>query len=230
MSKVVNYSALRKRLQKEGEVPPWFTTAGLQLFYEKYSYNNETVKSRFKTIAETMAKHAPVVYPSWWSEDIYTRDKNWEEVFFNIMWDGYVSCSTPMLANAGLRKRGTTVSCSSGYVGNNLFDRYDTVTEASILTKHSHGTSYSVDDWPCEGQELARGRRSDFSPTRRVWSDVARMQRSGIRDVCPSPLEGEGVGRGGAAASIGGGVVFSLRLASLRMGVTPPFQSRCFAP
>ena len=34
------------------------------------------------------------------------------------------------------------------------------------------------------GQELARGRRSDFSPTRRVWSDVARMQRSGIRDVC----------------------------------------------
>lgn len=159
-SKVVNYSALRKRLQKEGEVPSWFTTAGLQLFYEKYSWQNETVKSRFTTIAKTMAQHAPKEYPDWWEQDVYTKGTTWEQAFFNIMWEGFVSCSTPMLANAGLRKRGTTVSCSSGYVGNNLFDRYDSVTEASILTKHSHGTSYSIDDWPSEGTELSRGGNS----------------------------------------------------------------------
>ena len=159
-SKVVNYSALRKRLQKEGEVPLWFTTAGLQLFYEKYSYENETVKSRFKTIAKTMAQHAPKDYPEWWSSDSYTNGLDWETVFFKVLWDGFISCSTPMLANAGIRKRGTTVSCSSGYVGNNLFDRYDTVTEAAVLTKHSHGTSYSIDDWPSEGTPLPRGGHS----------------------------------------------------------------------
>jgi ribonucleoside-diphosphate reductase alpha chain len=158
--KLINYSNLRKDLQSKGEIPEWFTTAGTQLFYEKYSYQNETVKSRFKSVAKAMAQHAPKVYPSWWETDKYTCGKTWEEVFFSTLWDGYISCSTPMLANAGIRKRGTTVSCAGGYVGNNLFDRYNAITEAAVLTKHSHGTSYSVDHWPAEGDKLKRGGRS----------------------------------------------------------------------
>lgn len=157
---MINYSNLRKDLQSKGEIPEWFTTAGTQLFYEKYSYQNETVKSRFKSVAKAMAQHAPKVYPSWWETDKYTCGKTWEEVFFSTLWDGYISCSTPMLANAGIRKRGTTVSCAGGYVGNNLFDRYNAITEAAVLTKHSHGTSYSVDHWPAEGDKLKRGGRS----------------------------------------------------------------------
>lgn len=157
---MINYSNLRKDLQSKGEIPEWFTTAGTQLFYEKYSYHNETVKSRFKSVAKAMAQHAPKVYPSWWETDKYTCGKTWEEVFFSTLWDGYISCSTPMLANAGIRKRGTTVSCAGGYVGNNLFDRYNAITEAAVLTKHSHGTSYSVDHWPAEGDKLKRGGRS----------------------------------------------------------------------
>ncbi len=159
MSKL-DYSKLRKQLQKEGEVPSWYTTAGLQLFYEKYSWEQETVKSRMTSIANTMAKHSPKVYPDWWEEDPYTKGKNWEQVFFNTLWDGFISPSTPMMANAGLRKRGTTVSCAGGVVGDNLFDRYDAITEAAVLTKHSHGTSYSVDSWPSEGTKLKRGGRS----------------------------------------------------------------------
>lgn len=157
---MIDYSALRKDLQSKGEIPEWFTTAGTQLFYEKYSFKNETVKSRFKGVAKAVGQHAPAIYPSWWEEDIYTKGKSWEEVFFNTLWDGYISCSTPMLANAGIRERGTTVSCAGGYVGNNLFDRYNAITEAAVLTKHSHGTSYSVDHWPAEGDKLKRGGRS----------------------------------------------------------------------
>lgn len=156
----LDYSKLRKQLQKEGEVPSWYTTAGLQLFYEKYSWQEETVKSRMTSIAETMAKHAPKEYPEWWEEDTYTKGKSWKEVFFNSLWDGFISPSTPMMGNAGIRKRGTTVSCSGGVVGNNLFDRYDAITEAAVLTKHSHGTSYSIDAWPAEGTKLSRGGRS----------------------------------------------------------------------
>lgn len=157
---MIDYSALRKDLQSKGEVPEWFTTAGTQLFYEKYSYQNETVKSRFKTVAKALAQHAPKVYPSWWDSDNYTFLKTWEDVFFDVLWDGYVSCSTPLLANGGIRQRGTTVSCAGGYVGNNLFDRYNAITEAAVLTKHSHGTSYSIDHWPAEGDKLKRGGRS----------------------------------------------------------------------
>lgn len=156
MSKI-DYSKLRKKLQKEGEVPEWYTTQGLQLFYEKYSHNEETVKSRLMTIAETLAKHAPENYPDWWNEDKYTKGKTWQGVFFCAMWDCFISPSTPLMANGGIRKRGTTVACSGGYLGNNLYDRYNVVTEAAILTKHSHGTSYSFDDWPCEGTKLPRG-------------------------------------------------------------------------
>ena len=157
---MINYSEMRKTQQAVGEVPEWFTTGGLQLFHNKYAYKGESVKSRFKGVAKAMAQHAPKVYPEWWSTDPYTVGKTWEEAFFSTMWDGFISCSTPLLANGGLRKRGTTVSCAGGYLGNNLFDRYNAITEAAILTKHSHGTSYSIDHWPHEGAELRRGGRS----------------------------------------------------------------------
>lgn len=153
----VDYSTLRKRLQEIGEAPEWYTTAGIQLFYEKYSFEEETPKSRYESIAKAMAQHAPSVKPDWWETDSFTKGLSWEEVFFKSLWEGFISPSTPLLANGGIRKRGTTVSCAGGNVGNNLFDRYNAVTEAAILTKHSHGTSYSIDDWPAEGEPLRRG-------------------------------------------------------------------------
>ena len=152
-----DYSAIRKKLQEQGEVPSWFTTGGYQLFSKKYAYKGETVKSRFLSIAKALAQHAPKVYPEWWSTDSYTQGKDWEQVFFDVLWDNYICSSTPLYANGGLRKRGTTVSCAGGNVGDNLFDRYNAITEAAILTKHSHGTSYSINDWPCEGEALPRG-------------------------------------------------------------------------
>lgn len=156
----VDYSTLRKRLQEIGEAPEWYTTAGIQLFYEKYSFEEETPKSRYESIAKAMAQHAPSVKPDWWETDSFTKGLSWEEVFFKSLWEGFISPSTPLLANGGIRKRGTTVSCAGGNVGNNLFDRYNAVTEAAILTKHSHGTSYSIDDWPAEGEPLRRGGHS----------------------------------------------------------------------
>lgn len=155
-----DYSTIRKELQAIGEVPQWFTTGGYQLFDQKYAYKGETVRSRFRSIAKAMAKHAPKDFPAVWNECEYTRGKSYEDAFFNAMWDGYISCSTPLLANGGLRKRGTTVSCAGSYMGNNLYDRYNVITEAAVLTKHSHGTSVCIDDWPHEGAPLKRGGHS----------------------------------------------------------------------
>lgn len=157
---MIDYSKLNKKAIKEGESPEWFTSGGYQLFMEKYSWQKESPKSRLKTIAKMLASHAPSVYPDWWETDPYTQGKTYEEVFFNTTWDQFISYSTPLLGNGGLRKRGTTVSCAGGLLDNNLFDRYNVMTEAAILTKHSHGTSYSIDNWPAEGEPLARGGRS----------------------------------------------------------------------
>lgn len=158
---MINYSTKRKHLQAIGEVPMWYTTGGQQLFDEKYAWQGETVRSRFRSVAKMLASHAPKTYPEWWNLDPYTAGRDWEEVFFATMWDGFVSPSTPLLANGGLRKRGTTVSCAGGYMPNSLAARYNIITEAAVLTKHSHGTSYSIGDWPHEGAPLARGGRSN---------------------------------------------------------------------
>lgn len=157
---MINYSKLRKDQIITRDCPPWYTTGGIQLFYEKYSWEGETVRQAFQRVASALAQHAPKTYPSWWHEDIYTFGKTWEDVFFQVMWDGLVSPSTPLLANGGLRKRGTTVACAGSYVGNNLYDRYNAMTEAAILTKHGHGTSCSIDHWPAEGDKLNRGGNS----------------------------------------------------------------------
>lgn len=193
---MINFSEMRKRQQEEGECPSWFTTGGLQLFHNKYAYKGETVKSRFKSVAKAMAQHAPKVYPEWWDTDRYTAGKDWEQVFFNAMWEGFISCSTPLLANGGIRSRGTTVSCAGGYVGNNLFDRYNAITEAAILTKHSHGTSYSIDHWPAEGDKLRRGGNSmgtmpivnDFID---VMEDVTQGSRRGSLAYSMRPQHGD---------------------------------------
>ncbi|UAV84604.1 ribonucleotide reductase of class Ia (aerobic), alpha subunit [Pseudomonas phage PHB09] len=192
---MIDYSALRKKQIEEGVCPPWYTTGGIQLFYDKYSYNNETVKSRFRTVAQAMAKHAPEVYPEWWNTNPYWDGKSWEDAFFQTMWDGFISPSTPLLANGGIRKRGTTVSCAGGNVGNNLFDRYDFLTEAAILTKHSHGTSYCLDDWPAEGDKIRGGRSQGLMPLIRdiinVMEEVAQGPRRGSCAYSVRPQHGD---------------------------------------
>lgn len=192
---MIDYSTLRKQQIEDGVCPPWYTTGGIQLFYDKYSYNNETVKSRFRTVAQAMAKHAPEVYPEWWNTNPYWSGKTWEDAFFQTMWDGFISPSTPLLANGGIRKRGTTVSCAGGNVGNNLFDRYDFLTEAAILTKHSHGTSYCLDDWPAEGDKIRGGRSQGLMPLIRdiinVMEEVAQGPRRGSCAYSVRPQHGD---------------------------------------
>lgn len=155
----MDYSRKRKDLQKKGLAPEWFTTGGYQLLHKNYLSKGETPRDRYRSIAFALAQHMPLVYPDWWSHDTYTAGKTYEEVFFNSMWDGYISPSTPLLSNGGNRKKGTTVSCAGGLIDNNLYDRYNAMTEAAVLTKHSHGTSYAI-NWPAEGDPLARGGHS----------------------------------------------------------------------
>lgn len=192
---MIDFSTLRKQQIVEGVCPPWYTTGGIQLFYDKYSYNNETVKARFRTVARAMAVHAPEVYPEWWAATPYWAGKTWEDAFFQTMWDGFISPSTPLLANGGIRKRGTTVSCAGGNVGNNLFDRYDFLTEAAILTKHSHGTSYCLDDWPAEGDKIRGGRSQGLMPLVRdiinVMEEVAQGPRRGSCAYSIRPQHGD---------------------------------------
>jgi len=87
----------RKLLQAEGKLPMWVTTASWQILKDKYTTDKyPDLYSIYKRISTTAAKHM---------ED----EEHWQKMFFNLMWNGWLACSTPVLANMGTN-RGCPVS------------------------------------------------------------------------------------------------------------------------
>lgn len=149
------YEALsleRKDLQQRGECPEWFTTAGYQLFKEKYLYKAKTPKEQYRRIAKTAAKHIKVLPDNF-------EYSSWEEAFFELLWKGWLSPSTPILANMGT-SRGLPVSCSGQYVGDSIEEIYSARRETAILTKHGFGTAGYLGDIRPRGAKISGGSKS----------------------------------------------------------------------
>ena len=138
-------------MKSKGEIPEWYSTNALQFFMDKYSYEGESVRSRDKKVAETLAKFSPTEKPDWWEEDPYTKGKSYEQVFFDVIWDGFVVPSTPLKANAGIPTRGLTVSCCGQDMGNSVSSKAFIRGELEVLIKNSHGCSMPVSSWLAEG-------------------------------------------------------------------------------
>jgi ribonucleoside-diphosphate reductase alpha chain len=121
----------RKELQAQGLVPEWYTTAGYQMFKDKYEYetNGKSVRGQFERIAKTAAKHLPADFQA-----------TAEAEFFNLFWKGWLSPSTPVLANMGTT-RGMPVSCSGTVVDDSVDGFYSNLHEVAMLTKYGFGTA-----------------------------------------------------------------------------------------
>ena len=122
----------RKRLQKEGLVPEWFTTGGYSMFTQKYEYdtNGRSVRGQFERIAKAAAKHLKGT----------KFEAEAESKFFDLMWNNWLSLSTPVMSNMGT-DRALPVSCSGGVVDDSINGFYRNRYETAILTKHGFGTS-----------------------------------------------------------------------------------------
>ena len=147
----VDYKKLKNKWKEQGEIPSWYSTNALQFFMDKYSYQGESVKSRYETVNKMLATFAPKVYPVWWDEDEYFKGLTYEQAFNKLAWDGYAVDSTPLLANGGLTNRGLTVSCSGQHMGNSVASKAFIRGELEILIKNSHGCSMDVSHWLSEG-------------------------------------------------------------------------------
>jgi ribonucleotide reductase alpha subunit len=144
VSKYESLSEERKYYQDIDELPEWFTTAGWQLFKDKYTYGEDTTfRKRATTIARTLAKHT------------YDPAK-YEDKFFQLLWKGWLSASTPVLANTGTN-RGLPVSCSGGVVGDSIEGFYSSRLETALLTKHGFGTSGYLGDIRPRGSAISVG-------------------------------------------------------------------------
>lgn len=138
----------RKELQAKGLVPEWYTTAGFQMFKEKYEYetNGRSVRGQFERIAKTAASYL-----------VGTKyEKEAEGKFFELLWKGWMSPSTPVLANMGT-SRGLSVSCSGSTVGDSIDGFYRNLHETAMLTKMGFGTSSYLGDIRPRGSRISAG-------------------------------------------------------------------------
>ena len=182
------YSEERKKLQEQGEIPAFFTTQGYQLFMEKYLWA-DSVKQQYETIAKTAAQYVEHVWP-----EAY-------EKFFNLLWNGWLSPSTPILANMGT-SRGLPVSCSGGYISDSIDGFYTARRETAILTKYGFGTSGFLGDIRGRGSEISVGGRasgvlpvfkgfvrdmqevSQGATRRGAWAGYLSIEHSDFDELC----------------------------------------------
>lgn len=152
----------RKELQKNGKLPKWYTSAGYQMLKAKYLDDGETAFDRYKSVADTAAKH--------------TNDpKYWSEKFFQVMWNGWLSPATPVLTNMGKPHKGMPVSCSGMYVGDSVYDFYESQKEAAVLSKNGFGTAgYLGDIRPRGSKFAANGSASGVMPVLKDFIQVSR--------------------------------------------------------
>ena len=135
----------RKRLQAEGKLPLWVTTPSWQILKEKYTTDScPDLYSIYKRISIAAAKH------------MGAEEEHYKKVFFNLMWNGWLACSTPVLANMG-EGRGCPVSCSGSFVEDNVYDFYDSQKEIAILSKNGFGTSSYLGDIRERGTPISAG-------------------------------------------------------------------------
>ena len=164
-----DFSLERKELQSKGLAPKWFTTMGWQLFSQKYlNGDSKTPKDQYQRIAKTLAKKAPKEYPDWWDSNEYFAGKTWEQAFFDIMWGGFLSPSTPLLTNTGT-DYGMSVSCSGAYVPDSVLGFYNTRKQNALLTKEGFGTSAYIGDVRPRGSKMKNGEASGAQPVARMF-------------------------------------------------------------
>ncbi|CEF89646.1 ribonucleotide reductase [Pseudomonas phage vB_PaeS_PAO1_Ab18] len=146
------YEALsqeRKRLQELGHLPPWYITPGWQMAKEKYIVEGEdAILGRHRTIAKTLARH------------LKGREAEWEEKFFNLLWEGILSPASPALGNTGTT-RGMVVSCSGQVVGDSVDDFYTSLRETALLSKWGFGTSADFSGVRPRGSSISRGGKAN---------------------------------------------------------------------
>lgn len=146
----MTYDALskeRKRMQEAGTLPLHWSTASWQLFKEKYLYQAANPREQYQRIAKTLACHTPD--PSLWAEK-----------FFDIMWKGWLSPSTPILSNTGTT-RGLPVSCAGVYFPDSIDGIYKAKHEVAMLTKHGFGTAGYLGDIRPRGAPISVGGKSN---------------------------------------------------------------------
>jgi len=150
----------RKELQDAGLMQDWWSTGAWQLFKGKYLYKADNPREQYERIAKTLAQYINV-YPDWWETEFASKiaakgKYTWADAFFDQMWIGDLSGSTPVVSNTGT-DRGFSISCSGNVVPNSIVGIYEAKKEVAVLTKNGFGTASYLGDIQHRGTVTNKG-------------------------------------------------------------------------
>lgn len=151
MNKYEQLSFMRKKLQATGQAPEWYSTASYQLLTNNdYLDKGETPSDMYVRMAKRAAELTKVKIPLKYGYD------TWEDAYFDIMWRGWLSPSTPVLSSMG-NDRGHPISCSGTDVGDSIRSFEMALTELAQLTQRGYGTSVGLDAIRPRGSAISKG-------------------------------------------------------------------------
>lgn len=152
----------RKKLQKSGKAPEWYSTGGYQILKTKYLDDLNPLQ-KYKLITKTAAKHLP--------KEIRELAQS---KFFELFWKGWLSPSSPIISNMGTDK-GLPVSCSGSDIDDSVYGFYDSEREAAVLTQNGFGTSGYLGNIRPRGSKISRG--GTASGVMPVFKDFVQIMR-----------------------------------------------------
>jgi len=154
-NKYERLSHTRKQLQTDGLAPKWMSTASYQLLQgQEYLDTAETPKDMYTRIATRADELMELEIPRYLGYD------TWFEAFFDVMWKGWLSPSTPVLTNMG-NTRGHPIACSGTYLGDSIRSFGLAELEIAQLTQRGYGTSWSLDPVRHRGSPISKGGTAD---------------------------------------------------------------------
>jgi len=191
MSKNTKYEKLshrRKILQKENLAPDWLSTAGYQLLSERNYLNvGEIPLDMYTRIAKRAEELTELKLPKDWGYD------SWFDAFFDCMWKGWISPSTPVLTNMG-NDRGHPIACSGTYLGDSIRSWYEARMEMAQLTQRGYGTSTCLDPVRHRGSPISKGGTANgaMQPAEGIVQDMKDISqgssRRGAAGIYVTPL------------------------------------------
>lgn len=176
-TKYEKLSFTRKQLQSDGLAPKWMSTASYQLLTDKnYLDVAETPYDMYERIAVRAAELTEFDIP----EEYGYHD--WTEAFFDVLWKGWLSPSTPVLTNMG-NNRGHPIACSGTYIGDSIKSFYEARKEVAQLTQRGYGTSWCLDPIRHRGAPISKGGTANgiMQPAAGVVQDMKEVSQGSSR-------------------------------------------------
>lgn len=177
MNKYEQLSYQRKQLQEQGLAPSWMSTASYQLLTEKhYLDRGETPYDMYHRIAKRADELTNFKIPSDFGYP------SWFDAFFDTMWEGHLSPSTPVLTNMG-NSRGHPIACSGTDLTDSIRGFGLTRIELEQLTQRGYGTSTCLDAVRPRGADISRGGTADgiMHPAESIVDSMRRVSQGSSR-------------------------------------------------